>query len=418
MNARILSVLFLSGIVAACATTDSRFSAGGVSAERLARQVLVTTHQDSGASFNVLGDPGTFYLRRRGYGPTPGVNRTMDQIARDYDLRRVDGWYIASLGEYCEVFELRPEHEMADIVARISADPRVELAQPMNVFETEGIVYDDPYAPMQPALATLAIEAAHEIATGKGVTIAVVDSSVDKRHRELRGRVTSEIDLVSQRNHAGGEVHGTAVAGIIGSAANNGEGIVGVAPDAHLASLRACWTVDETTGSARCSSFSLALAIETAMQLEADVINLSLAGPPDALLGELIDAAVARGSIVVAAMPDSPGPDNSFPSSHAGVMAVESAESPSDYPAANLLRAPGAEIMSTAPNNAYAFFSGNSMSAAYISGVSALVREHRPAIRSEELIRLLMETGHEHLVNACRAIARVDGHEDCESTAD
>lgn len=413
MSPRLLSLVALGSILAGCAGTGSRVPVSETSLTTLSRQVLVTTRQDSDSAFTVLGDPGAFYLRRRGYGPTPGVDRMLDRIAREYGLRRVDGWYIASLGEYCEVFELAPEHDMADILARIGQDPGVELVQPMNVFETEGVVYDDPYAPMQPALTTLAIESAHEIATGKGVTIAVIDSTVDKRHLELRGRVTSELDLVSRRTHPGAEVHGTAVAGIIGSAANNGEGIVGIAPEATLASLRACWTVDERTGSARCSSFSLALAIELAMQLEADVINLSLAGPPDALLEALIDAAIGGGAIVVAALPDTPGPDNSFPSSHAGVLAVESAEHPSGRLAANLLRAPGAEIMSTAPNNAYAFFSGNSMSAAYISGVSALVREHRPAIHSAELIRLLTDTGREHLVNACRAIARVDGHEDC-----
>jgi subtilisin family serine protease len=379
----------------------------------LARQLLITTRQDPGASMSVLGDPSAFYFRRRGYGPAPEVDRLLDEIAGRYAVRRVEGWYIASIGEYCEVYELGPEQDPTEVMALISAHPGVELVQRMNVFETEGIVYDDPYASMQPALAELAIETAHEIATGRGVTVAIVDSNVDRRHRELRGKIASARNLVDGRAFGTPEVHGTAVAGIIGSAANNGEGIVGIAPDATIASLRACWTVDAGSGRARCSSFSLALALELAIGLEADVVNLSLAGPFDPLLSQLIDSAIGHGIIVVAAAPDVPAPDNDFPSSHPHVIAAESSDAPAVPEPRNRLRAPGAEVMSTTPHNGYAFFSGNSMSAAYISGVSALVREHRPEIRADEMIRLLADTGRQQAVNACRAIAGPSDRDRC-----
>ena len=96
------------------------------------------------------------------------------------------------------------------------------------------------------------------------------------------------------------------------------------------------------------------------------------------------------------------------------MIAVRSAEAPVAAGTPNLLRAPGAEVLSTTPNNGYAFFSGSSMSAAYISGVSALVREHRPTMRSGELIRLLADTGEQSLVNACRAIVTADGFGSCD----
>jgi len=279
----------------------------------------------------------------------------------------------------------------------------------MNLFETEGVSYNDPLASMQPALSSLSIESAHETATGRGVTVAVVDSTVDSRHHELRGRILSQQNLVDATSSRRPEVHGTAVAGVIGSIANNGEGIVGIAPESGIASLRACWTVDSVTGRARCSSFSVARALESAIDLEADVVNLSLAGPFDPLLSELIDAAIGQGIIIVAALPASPGDESGFPSSHRLVIAAESSQSPAAHAAPNLLRAPGAEVMSTAPNNRYAFFSGNSMSAAYITGVTALVRQLRPDIDAGDLIELLIDTGTDRSINACRAIARVEG---------
>jgi major intracellular serine protease len=406
-------LLVLACLTAGCTNLPTRDAPLADAEAALSRQLLITTRQDSGPAVSLLGDPTDFYFRRRGYGPTPRVDRTLDQIAEDYDIRRVEGWYISSVGEYCEVYELGSGQAMEELLERIRDDPRVGLVQAMNLFETQGVTYNDPFASMQPALASLSIGSAHETATGRGVTVAVVDSTVDSHHLELRGRILSQRNLVDGRSSRHPEVHGTAIAGVIGSIANNGEGIVGVAPESNIASLRACWTVDTVTGRAQCSSFSIARALEVAMQLDADVINLSLSGPFDPLLSELIDAAIDQGVIIVAALPASLTEDNAFPSSHAHVIAAASSQGPIVHMASNLLRAPGVEIMSTAPNNRYAFFSGNSMSAAYVTGVSALVRQLRPDMRTDELIALLVDTGTERSVNACRAIAQVEGRGLC-----
>lgn len=409
----LLLMMTLAFLAVGCASFDGVDTRRGDSEAGLSRQLLITTRQESAAAVSLLGNPSDFYLRRRAYGPTPGVDRTLDQIADDYDIRRIEGWHIESIGEYCEVYELKAGQALDDLIERISADPRVELVQAMNVFETQGITYNDPLASMQTALSSLSIDSAHEAATGRGVTVAVIDSTVDSRHRELRGRIQSQRNLVDTRSRRP-EVHGTAVAGVIGSIANNGEGIVGIAPESSIASLRACWTVDPTTGRAQCSSFSVARALEAAIELDADVVNLSLAGPFDPLLSELIDTAIAQGMIIVAALPAPPVTgERAFPSSHRFVIAAASSQAPAIHRTANLLRAPGVEVMSTAPNNSYAFFSGNSMSAAYVTGVSALVRELRPDIAPGELIELLIDTAIERSVNACRALAKVEGSGRC-----
>lgn len=399
-------IVIIGCALAGCAGIERTTSQTSDDLRESTRRILVTIPQSSSRA-QQLGDPGSFYLRRRGYGASPEIDRTLDRIADDYDLRRIDGWHIASIDQYCEVYEIRGERSLAEVVERIGSDPRVAIAQPMNVFETQGVRYDDPLATLQPALSTLAIDEAHEIATGRGVAVAVIDSSVDRNHLEFRGRVPTHRDLVGSSGNATAEVHGTAVAGVIGSAANNGSGIVGVAPDSTIMSLRACWTIDAATGRAQCSSFSLAQALESAINLGADVINLSLAGPDDPLLTELIDAATENDIVVVAAAPTGIQEDRQFPSSHSAVIAVASSNASLEDLGRTILRAPGAEVMSTMPENRYGFFSGNSMSAAHVTGVSALVRELNPDISPNALREILIRTGTTQSVNACRAIASV-----------
>ena len=394
-------IVLISSALTGCAGVTLTDVRSGDAAQR----ILVTVPQSGGGAQPQLGDPGSFYLRRRGYGPSTEINRTLDSIANDYNMRRVDGWHISSIRQYCEVYEIRGGQSSNELIERISADPRIKIVQPMNYFETQGVRYDDPLSTLQPALSTLAVGEAHEMATGRGVIVAVIDSAVDRRHQEFRGRVQTHLDLVERRIGSLAEVHGTAVAGVIGSAANNGTGIVGVAPDSTIASLRACWTIDMATGRAQCSSFSLAQALESAINLQADVINLSLAGPEDPLLIELINAAIANDIIVISAFPASIRVNEQFPASHSGVIAVASSDAPAGTNAANILLAPGAEIMSTMPNNDYAFFSGNSMSAAYVTGVSALIRERTPNMSPADVRDVLTRTGTARSVNACRAIA-------------
>src|SRR5690606_25958941 len=118
----------------------------------------------------------------------------------------------------------------------------------------------------------------------------------------LRGRVRIERDLVAGHPFDRAEVHGTAVAGIIASAVNR-LGIVGVAPDAGIAALRACWALGKDSVAAKCSTFSIARALQTALDVGADVVNLSLTGPADPLLERMLDEVIARGVIVIAAVP-------------------------------------------------------------------------------------------------------------------
>jgi subtilisin family serine protease len=253
----------------------------------------------------------------------------------------------------------------------------------------------------------LGLEQAHELATGKGVTVAVIDSAVDASHPDLMGHVRVGYDLVGRDTALRGEVHGTAVAGIIASTAGNSEGIVGIAPDVDIAALRACWAIEPGGSAARCSSFSLAQALETALDLEPGVINLSLAGPSDSLLERLLAEAIRRGIIVVTAEPEHAGGD-AFPASLPGAIVARPAPSRQAAAPHHLLAAPASEILTTVPQAGYAFMSGSSLAAAHVSGVIALLLERSPSISAADVAALLTQTAvgtvDAESINACGAL--------------
>jgi subtilisin family serine protease len=127
-----------------------------------------------------------------------------------------------------------------------------------------------------------------------------------------------------------------------------------------------------------CDTFSLGKALNFALMHGAHVINLSLAGPTDRLLRELIDVACARGIKVVGAV--DPGlPDGGFPASHPGVFAVSAAVAPPRN-GEPVLVAPGRDIPTTALGARWAMVSGSSYSAAHISGMMAVLSELRPGL--------------------------------------
>jgi subtilisin family serine protease len=297
----------------------------------------------------------------------------------------------------------RPE----SVVQALSRDPRVTWAQPMNVFRTRG--HDDPLFPLQPAAQAWHLADLHMVSSGRDVRVAVVDSRIDEHHPDLEGQVALKENFVEGRGDLP-EIHGTAVAGIIAARADNGVGIAGVAPDARLLALRACW--EQSSQATLCTSLSLAMALHFAITHDADIINLSLSGPPDRLLAGLLDVALSRRISVVSAV-DRSVPDGGFPASHAGVVAVSDDDGGSALP--GTLVAPGRDVPTTLPGARWNLVSGTSYAAAHVAGLFALVRERLPANAAPPSIASIVTfPGGE--IDACATLARASGTDPCART--
>ena len=177
--------------------------------------------------------------------------------------------------------------------------------------------------------------------------VAIIDTGADIRHADLRGSIAAAVNFVdSDDAQFLRDRHGTEMAGVIAAVANNREGIVGVAPNARLLIFKACWQAQPDADAARCNSFTLARALTAAFDAHVQVVNLSLAGPDDPLLGDLIREGEHRGVLFVGAAPEAPGVADGL-LHQAGVIEVASAETHSVIDTA--LYAPGREILYVAP---------------------------------------------------------------------
>jgi hypothetical protein len=331
-----------------------------------------------------------------GYRDAPGRDarrRVARSLARAHGLRLLDDWPMPALGLDCFVMEAPNADLRARLLAQLAADPRVESVEPMQAFRVlaDGMAADgDPLAATQPAMADWHLRELHKLATGRHVTIAALDTGVDATHPDLRGQPLQTRNFIDGNAYAA-ETHGTAVAGIIAARADDGIGIAGIAPGARLLGLRACSQL--ARGGAACSSFSLAKALQFALEAKAQVFNLSLTGPRDRLLGRLLDVALARGVSVVGAV-DVQTADGGFPASHPGVLAVAGLQSSRPSPAGALpsgtlpmsvLRAPDRGIPAPRPGGGWDLVSGTSFAAAQVSGLVALLRELSPRLGATDL---------------------------------
>jgi subtilisin family serine protease len=310
-----------------------------------------------------------------------------------------------ALGVDCFVMEAPAESVLASAEEGLAQDPRVESVQRMQLFRV--LAHNDRLYPLQPAAKAWHLDELHRLATGRHVRVAEIDTGVEADHPDLSGGVLQQENFVDERAEVA-ENHGTEVAGIIAARADNGIGIAGVAPEAELIALRACW--ERSAGErALCSSFTLARALQFALDRKAHAINLSLGGPRDRLLERLLDAAIARGIAVVAAV-DPQARDGGFPASHPGVLAV-AGDDVHDAPSGALL-APGRDIPTTTIAHSWGFVTGSSFAAAHVTGLVALLHELDPGLRPAELRLLLARTtaaGARDVVDACAAVARIAG---------
>jgi subtilisin family serine protease len=165
---------------------------------------------------------------------------------------------------------------------------------------------------------------------------------------------------------------------------------VGLAPEADLLALKACWQNSLDDIRAQCNTFTLAKALTFAVEQHVDIINMSLGGPNDPLLALLVELALARGIVVVAAE-DTPG---EFPADLPGVIAVH-ALSRSDAPAptadqnAGVIQVAARELLSTSPGGHYDYFSGSSMGAARVAGLSALLRQEHGSLSTAQMLNAI-----------------------------
>ncbi len=396
--------------VSLCLAQPARDSA--TRAELAGRQILVMLKMPAPHL-----RPGSSYAGNYDVAAGRDARRRMARdLARTFALELVAEWPMPSLGVDCYVMQVAPDANADEAAQAISRDARAEWAQPMRLFRSLG--HDDPLFALQPAASAWHLADLHRVATGRHVLVAEIDSGVEAGHPDLAGQVDAAENFVPG-DTLQGEMHGTAVAGIVAAIADNHVGIAGVAPGARLLALRACWPDGD---GAACSSFTLARALQFALDRDAQVINLSITGPPDRLLRQLLDVAVSRGITVVAAV-DPDEVQGGFPASHPGVLAVMS----EDGDNAPWLRAPGRDVPTTLPGARWGFVTGSSFAAAHVSGLVALMLELAPSLNARQVREAVSAVAEPRTqssdaaqvgsIDACALFTRLTGACTCSCTS-
>jgi subtilisin family serine protease len=354
------------------------------------------------------------------YGPSPAARQTMRALENDYGLREVSAWPIEPLHMHCAVLEVPAGTDRGTMLAALAHDQRIKLAQPLQSFATRSDDYNDPYVELQRGFRQMDVADAHPWSRGDGIKVAIIDTGADILHPDLRGNILSAanfVDADSQQFQR--DRHGTEIAGVIAAVANNREGIVGVAPGARLLLFKACWQARSDADAASCNSFTLARALVAAFDAHAQIVNMSLTGPSDPLLSDLIREGVHRGVLFVgaAAADTSDGKESLL--HQAGVIEVASAGG--EASPRSVLFAPGREILTLLPGGHYDFASGDSIATAQVSGVVALLLAKNPGLTAADVYGLLRNTSSASpdgtLVDACAALVSLMGKGSCSPAA-
>ena len=147
---------------------------------------------------------------------------------------------------------------------------------------------------------------------GAGVRVTVIDTGADLSHKDLQEGDIEYQDFAGGRGLGQDEHHGTSVLGLIAAASGAQNTVVkGFLPAAKFQHLRGCW---EENKRGVCNTLTLALALDAAAKWQPHVLNLSLSGPKDRVLDELVLALTRKGTIVVSAYDDKRHFGDRFPS--------------------------------------------------------------------------------------------------------
>jgi len=342
-------------------------------------------------------------------------------LAIDYELRKkyllqwTGEFPLTSIHVNCLVYRVPETVSVDEVIRGLSADKHIEVVQTNQVFAGLQGGESDAYAGLSYGPKTIHADIAHQISTGKGVAITIIDTGADKNHPDLKGRVGQIRNYVEGGEDSFNEDrHGTAVAGIIAARANDGLGIYGIAPEADIAIYKSCWYAQRADDKALCSSWTLAKALDAAINSGSRIINLSLSGPPDKLLQQLLETAHQRQIVLVAAATE--GVEPGFPADLDFVVPVLASgpDGKSALPSWAAYRhplvAPGIEILTTTPREGYDFLSGSSLATAHVSGAVALLLQYQPQLKPESIKAILQSTsqtsvpGGVKIIDACRAL--------------
>ncbi len=169
------------------------------------------------------------------------------------------------------------------------------------------------------ATALVSWSAARATQCGPTPLIGVIDTGINLDHDALKGQAIEVVARPAPHADASLPEHGTAIAALL--VGRPGSPTPGLLPEAKLVAVDAFYRDGGTAD--RTDVMSLVSAIEALAERGVRVINLSLSGPPNAVLQNAIEAAQAEGIVIIAAAGNNGArAEPAYPAAYPGVIAV------------------------------------------------------------------------------------------------
>jgi len=288
------------------------------------------------------------------------------------------------------VVEMNPGREKA-MVQALKRNPHVKFAELDGVVQMQQTT-NDTYFGSEWHLAKIGAPAAWDLATGAGVTIAVLDTGVDSTHPDLAARIVPGWNTYDNNsNTADVYGHGTKVAGAAAAIGNNSVGVTGVAYDAKIMPMR----ISDTSGYITYYSM-VANAVTWAADHGARVANISYGVENVAAVQSAAQYMRNKGGVVVTAGGNAGTLDASANTTTMITVAATDANdaraSFSTYGAPIDLSAPGVGIYTTTNGGGYGAVNGTSFSSPITAGVVALMFSANPALKPDQIDSILAST--------------------------
>jgi subtilisin family serine protease len=372
------SIVLLVALVAAFAAPAAASAAQGQIIVKYAAGADAQDRSEARADADVVRDEALALPSTELVTPETGTS-VQAAVA---DLERSDDVAYAEPDQPRHAFDLYPDEARVDEHgAPLNDQPFANLW----AFHNTGQMVGDPPRIAGTPGDDIAAPAAWSVTTGsRDVTVAVVDSGVDRSHPDLFANLVAGYDFAyDDADPTDYDGHGTHVAGTIAARGNNGIGVTGVAWQTSLMPLQAldadgAGTITDTVD-----------AYDYAANHSVRIVNASLGGDDFSWYEYSAMMNASNTLFVVAAGNNSANNDTkpSYPCAYnlPNIVCVAATDNNdrlagfSNYGRTSVdIAAPGVNIFSTKRCDAYGYLSGTSMATPQVSGAAALVLAKHP----------------------------------------